>query len=79
MIFFCISKLKKFHYHTFLTTAFNPISPGGGGGGGFHNNSKTVQDMKMKFFKFNLTPMGVIFDIIAILINLRCCHGNLSF
>ena len=37
-------------------------------GGGFRspwetflNDSKTAQDTRMKFFKFNLTPMGVIF------------------
>ena len=56
---------------------------GGGGGGGtaplktFHNNSITVQDIKMKFFKFNLTFMGVILHIMTILINFKCCHGNL--
>ena len=38
---------------------------------------KTAQDSKMKFFKFNLTLMGVILHIMTILINLRCCHGNL--
>ena len=43
----------------------------------FLNNSKTAQDIKMKIFKFNLTPMGVILDIITILINLQCCHGSL--
>ena len=31
----------------------------------------------MKFFKFNLTFMGVILHITTILISLRCCHGNL--
>ena len=31
----------------------------------------------MKFFKFNLTPMGVILHTVTILINFRCCHGNL--
>ena len=57
---------------------------GGGGGGGFPlpwetflNNSKTAQDIKMNFFKINLTLMGVILHIMTILINLRCCHGNL--
>ena len=54
------------------------------GGGGFHppwetflNNSKTAQHIKMKFSKFNPTLMGVILHITAILIHLRCCHGNL--
>ena len=53
-----------------------------GGGGGFNpwetffNNSKTAQDIKMKFVKFNLTLMGVILHKMTILINLRCCHGN---
>ena len=54
------------------------------GGGGFCppwktflNNSETAQDIKMKFFKFNLTLMGVILHMMTILINLRCCHGNL--
>ena len=42
----------------------------------FHN-SKTAQDIKVKFFKLNLTLMGVILHKITILINLRCCHGNL--
>ena len=31
----------------------------------------------MKFLKFILTPMGVILYVMTILINLRCCHGNL--
>ena len=62
-------------------TLFNPISPGGGGADSpiwetFLNNSKTTQDIKMKFSKFNPTLMGVIFHIMTILINLRCCHGN---
>ena len=55
----------------------------GGGGGGFRppwetflNNFKTALDNKMKFFKFNLTLMGVILHIMTVLINLRCCHGN---
>ena len=43
----------------------------------FLNNSKTAQDIEMKIFKFNLTPMGVILHMMTILINLRCCHGNL--
>ena len=43
----------------------------------FLNNSKTAQDIKMKFSKFNPTLMGVILHIMTILINLRCCHGNL--
>ena len=28
-------------------------------------------------FKFNLTLMGAMLHIIAIPINLRCCHGNI--
>ena len=55
------------------------------GGGGkfrppwetFFNNSKTAQDIKMKFFKFNLAHIGVILHTMTILINFRCCHGNL--
>ena len=43
----------------------------------FLNNSKTAQDIKMKFFKFNLTLMGVILHMMTILINLRCSHGNI--
>ena len=43
----------------------------------FLNNSKTAKDIKMKFFEFNLTLMGVILHIMTILIHLRCCHGNL--
>ena len=43
----------------------------------FYNNSKTAQDIKMKFFKLNLTLMGVILHITTTLINLRCFHGNL--
>ena len=43
----------------------------------FLNNSKAAQDIKIKFFKFNLTLMGVILHIMTILINLRSCHGNL--
>ena len=39
--------------------------------------SKTAEDIKMKFFKFYLIPMGVILNIMTILINLRCYHGNL--
>ena len=39
--------------------------------------SITTQDIKMKFFKFNYTPMGVISQIMPILINLGCCHCNL--
>ena len=31
----------------------------------------------MKFFKFNLTLMGVILHITTILISLKCCCGNL--
>ena len=63
--------------------ALNPISPGGGGGGiappqeTFLYNSKTAQNIKMKYFKFNLTPMGIILHMMTILISLRCCHGNL--
>ena len=45
----------------------------------FLNNSKTAQDIKMEFFKFNIKPMGVIFHIMTILINLRCCRGNRLF
>ena len=41
------------------------------------NNSKTAQYIKTKFFKINLTPMGVILQIITFLINFRCYHGNL--
>ena len=33
--------------------------------------------MNRRVFKFNLTLMGVILHIMTILINLRCCHGNL--
>ena len=60
----------------------NPISPGGGADSTrpwetFLNNSKTAQDIKMKFSKFNPTLMGVILHIMTILINLRCYHGNL--
>ena len=33
----------------------------------------------MKFFKFNLTLIGVILHIMTILINLRCCNGNLCY
>ena len=67
-----------------LRTCFNPISPGGGGADSapwktFLSNSKTAQDIKMKFSKFNPTLMGVILHIMTILINLRCCHGNLLF
>ena len=43
----------------------------------FLNNSKIAQGIKMKFLKFNLTPMGVILHTVIILINFRCCHGNL--
>ena len=43
----------------------------------FLNNSKMAQDIKMKFFKFNLTLMGVMLQIITFLICLRCCHSNL--
>ena len=57
---------------------------GRGGGGAdsalcktFLNNSITAQNIKMKFFKFNLTLMGVIFHIMTILMNLGCCYGNL--
>ena len=63
------------------STPFNPISPGGEEipppWETFINNSKTAQDIKMKFFKFNLTLMRVILHIKTILINLKCCHGNL--
>ena len=51
--------------------------------GGFHpwetflNNSITPQDIKMKFFKFNLILMGAILHMVTILINLRCCYDNL--
>ena len=38
----------------------------------FLTNSKTAQDIKMKFFKFNLTLMRVIFHIMTILISIRC-------
>ena len=54
-----------------------------GGGGGFHpwetllNNSKTAQDIKMKFFKFNPTLIRIILHIMTILINFGCSHGNL--
>ena len=60
-----------------------PSHLGGGGGSAdspwdtFLNNSLTAQDIKMKFFRFNLTPMGVNLHLMTILINLRCCHGNL--
>ena len=73
----------SFTMHRHQLCRFNPISPGGGGGGfrppweTFLNNSKTTKDIKMKFFKFNLTHMGGILHIMTILINLRCCHGNL--
>ena len=40
------------------------------------NNSVTPQDINMKFFKFTLTPMGVILHMATILINFRCCHGK---
>ena len=60
----------------------NPILPRGGADSApwetFLNNSVTTQDIEMKFFKFNLTPMGVILHMVTILINLRCCDGNLS-
>ena len=56
----------------------NPISPGGEGGLSPPGRlSLTAQDINMKFFKFNLTLMGVILHITTILINLRCCYGNL--
>ena len=61
----------------------NPISPGGGADSSpwetFLNNSKTAQDIKMKFFKFNLTLMGVILHIMTILINLRCCLATFCY
>ena len=65
-------------------TLFNPISPGGGGGfrppwETFRNNFITAQDIKIKFFKLNLTPMGVILLVMTILINLRCCHQQQKF
>ena len=60
---------------------FNPLTWGGGRipppWETFLNNSKTAQDIKMNFFEFNLTLMGVILHIMTILINLRSCHGNL--
>ena len=40
----------------------------------FLNNFITAQGIKMKFFKFNLTPIGIILHILTILIN---HHGNL--
>ena len=40
-----------------------------------NDNSVTPQDIKIKFFKFNLTPMGVTFDG---RIHLLCLHLALS-
>ena len=37
----------------------------------------TAQDIKMKFFNFNLTPIGIILHKMTVLINVRCCHDNL--
>ena len=41
-----------------MCQTFNPISPGGGGfcppRETFSNNSKTAQDIKMKFFKLHV-------------------------
>ena len=56
---------------------FNPFSPGGRRHiqlpwETFFNNSVTPQDIKMKFFKFNPTPMGAILHMVTILINLMC-------
>ena len=69
------------HYIIFASLVLTLSHLGGGGVDSpwetFLNNSKTAQDIKMKFFKFNLTLMGVILNIMTILINLRCCHGNL--
>ena len=45
--------------------------------GDFPNNSITAKDIEMKFFKFNLTPIGVTLYIMTIFINLNCFHGNL--
>ena len=86
----CLQAMKIVHHYAnscfdWLISghqSVNPISPGGGADSDppwetFLNNSKTAQDIKMKFFKFNLTLMGVILHMMTILINLRCCHGNL--
>ena len=35
-----------------------------------------AQDIKRKFFRFNLTLMGIMLHIITTLTNLRCWHGN---
>ena len=55
--------------------SLNPISPGGWicppPSRDFPYNSITAQDIKMKFFKLNLIPMGVILPIMTNLINLR--------
>ena len=60
----------------------NPISPGGGfrsPGETLINNSKTAKDTKMKFFKFNLTLIGVILYIMTILFNLRCFMATICY
>ena len=72
--------IVQFFYH-FFVLFLNPISPEGGGfrppQETFLNNSKTAKDIKLKFFKFNLTLMGVMLHIVIFLICLRCCHSNL--
>ena len=40
----------------------------GGGGADLNYNSVTPEDINMKFFKFNFTPVGVILHILTILI-----------
>ena len=40
-----------------------------------NDNSVAPQDIKIHFFKFNLTPMGVTFDL---RIHLLCLHLALS-
>ena len=74
---FCPQKLNRVQF-----CVLYPYLTGGRGADSapweiFLNNSKMALDIKMKFFKFNLTLMGVILHITTILINLRCCHSNL--
>ena len=66
-----------------LAQIINPISPGQilppppPGRFSLLVNSITAQPIKMKVFKFNLTPTGVILHITTIVINLRRSHSNL--
>ena len=37
------------------------------------------QDIKMKIFNFNVTPLGLILHIVTNLIVLRCCMAIVSY